>query len=516
MAKFFIRYDYQEMNYESSENFDPEEYFKFDDIPTYVDVFTQRSTPGNLGNSEEVYNKQIKQLEALFELFTKKVQEMSVPTSNTRSDFTMYISNKVLFCSYYLFSKKIKLFRFKEYLYSKTISIIASILSLMKTNKEEKSEIIYCQIDELELFLNDKIKNNSYILKNQDKIKRLISFIHPKQKALKKEITEIPILQLKIALTESLKNMNELCDYPSYGSFDDFLYYFIFLSNPKKIKNRKINFFNETEKNFEIHSERLEEEEEEEKQQENECFDCMIDKLVNISIENFRETNSISFHSDNEDATFRVIEEKIFDLLCIEKPEEQIILKTSLIRIIFDRLYQHQEFIDLLSSTHDQENSIKFQKKCEIMCLKTPIEMQISSSLLIKDLMKKPFKLIIENDDLYLKKAVNFLNFLPLFTNPIDILAHIYLALKECEMFLNNQNIDSNDSVVYAKDEELNNISFDDIFPIFCATLSYCHPSNCLAIQHFLDIIKGFIFNSQLNYANSIFITAVSYINTNM
>lgn len=506
----------------SSESFDPEEYFKFDDIPTYADVFTQRSTPENLGNNEQVYKQQINKLENLFQIFTKKVQDMSVPTSNFRSDVSIYISNKVLFCSYYLFRKRIKLFRFKEYLYSKTISIIASILSLMKKSKEEKSEIIYCQIDELEIFLNDKIKNNSYVLKNQDRIERLISFIHPKRKETDKNDPEIPVLQLKVALEESMKSVNELCDYASYGSFDDFLYYYVYLSNPKKIKKRQIQFLNEIEKNFELHSENLDEDDD---NQGEECsVDCMIDELTTISIKNLKETNFISFHSDNEKISFKVIEEKIFDLLEIQKPEEQIILKTSLIRIIFDRLYQYPEFSDLLSSQNDQENSIKFQKKCEVMCSKTPSEMQISSSLLLNDQMNQPFKSIIDNDDLYLKKAVDFLQFLPLYTNPIDILAHIYLALKECETFLNYENsknldaqqIGSNDPNIDPKDEEKNNISFDDIFPIFCAILSYCHPSNCLGIAHFLDIIKGFIFNSQLNYANSIFVSAVSYINTDI
>ena len=141
----------------TSQNFDPEEYFKFDDISTYVEVFTQNSTPDNRGDNLEIFDQQINQLEELFQIYTQKVQDMSVPKSYFNSATSIYISNKIFYCSCYLFSKEIKLFRFKEYLYSKTISIIASIISEMKKNKEEKSEITYCQIDELEIFLNNII-----------------------------------------------------------------------------------------------------------------------------------------------------------------------------------------------------------------------------------------------------------------------------------------------------------------------------------------------------------------------
>lgn len=488
----------------TSQNFDPEEYFKFDDISTYVEVFTQNSTPDNRGDNLEIFDQQINQLEELFQIYTQKVQDMSVPKSYFNSATSIYISNKIFYCSCYLFSKEIKLFRFKEYLYSKTISIIASIISEMKKKKEEKSEITYCQIDELEIFLNNKINNNSYVLKAQDKIDRLISFIHPYGNA------EIPVFQLKVALEESIKNLNDLCDCSSYGSFDDFLYYYIYLSNPKKIKKNRYPFLTDSEKNFDLPEGK---QDEDEKQNDNNNIDEMIDELVDISVYNLENSHLISFHSDNQNVSFKVIEEKIFDLLNIEKPEEQVILKTSLVRIIFDRLYQHQEFFDLLSSKKNQENVITFQNKCAKMFSKTPQEMQISPNLLKSDLLNKPFKIIIESDKLYLKKAIDYLSFIPFFTNPIDILAHIYFVLKECESFLVSQKSDIEDT---ENNRAENIISFDDIFPIFCSVLGYGCPSNCLGIKRFLEIIQGFIFNSQLNYANSIFLSAISYISTDL
>jgi hypothetical protein len=127
--------------------------------------------------------------------------------------------------------------------------------------------------------------------------------------------------------------------------------------------------------------------------------------------------------------------------------------------------------------------------------------MSVPEKMVPLEMMDIPFATLVDQNPL-LKAAVEKLDVLVFFTNPIDIMAHIFLALKKLEEFAS----------LSAADRETDGLAFDDFFPLFCLVLAMAWPGNARAIADGLAKSTGLLISSSLDFAKLFFTSAIEYI----
>ncbi|OHT03790.1 hypothetical protein TRFO_01460 [Tritrichomonas foetus] len=185
---------------------------------------------------------------------------------------------------------------------------------------------------------------------------------------------------------------------------------------------------------------------------------------------------------------------------------EQDTIHNSLIRLYFG--YSYVQYPQLLTEI-DFESSKLFFQNCQVISFETPMSMNISKALIRQDEYEESFNKIISIYD-ELKEAVAKLTSLQFLTSPLDIIANIQKAMEYIEIFVlvhvTNENFKLNKITNRA-----GLMSFDDIFALFCPTLAYDPPSNCLSIYNFCKN-ADISLRPQFQFAREIFLSAIDYI----
>ena len=197
---------------------------------------------------------------------------------------------------------------------------------------------------------------------------------------------------------------------------------------------------------------------------------------------------------------------KIFvDEIHITDKSCSIVLRNSLLRIIFDDLYT-----DLIDFNSDIDNDII--EKLSFAQKATSRELNISISLMTEQYIDIPF---IELTQGKLKPALKHLEKIDFFTNPIDIVYSVHKCLSEIDLFVKNANLEQKYGPftdMFEGQQTGSALSFDDCFSIFWPIFSVLPPAGIGMMVNMMNTkIKGLRLSSQLEFAKLILASALDY-----
>ena len=179
---------------------------------------------------------------------------------------------------------------------------------------------------------------------------------------------------------------------------------------------------------------------------------------------------------------------------------QRLVLTYAINRVFFDEIALVPGYF-LFSEIGSEE----FNRKCAILKKKTPVELEISPSLMKPEMMDKPFDEIVENSEQLLESSRN-LNSIHFITNPYDITYTAFKAIKLIDNFVvNNKGLDPGKA-------GSSNMSFDDVFSLFCPVMAIDPPKNCVSLADFFSRIDGLSFSSSLDFAKLLVSSSVDYI----
>jgi hypothetical protein len=279
----------------------------------------------------------------------------------------------------------------------------------------------------------------------------------------------IPMEHLKQAMRESSEKVIAAIEFVPHGFFDDFLSFFV-------------------RSNDQIHIE---------------LFDQIAAQIAHKS-----RSNSIDFSSLKE------IVKSLVQLLRPAQQKEVIVVKTAVYRLFFDRFYLLcPEFV---GGTRQEKS---FERVCQQMRWFTPRTMGVPEKMMRPEMLDISFVRLVAQNPL-LHRAVQEFDFIAFLTNPIDIIEHVFNALKDIEEFAREnslarrfgQFVSMFDHGKLSTDAE--KLSFDDFFPLFCLVFSMAWPTNARAIAEGLSKSVGLVTSSSLDFAKLFFTSVVEYVMT--
>ena len=179
---------------------------------------------------------------------------------------------------------------------------------------------------------------------------------------------------------------------------------------------------------------------------------------------------------------------------------QRLVLTYAINRVFFDEIALVPGYF-LFSEIGSEE----FNKNCAILRKKTPVELEISPSLMKPEMMDVPFEDIVANSETLLESSRN-LNSIHFITNPYDITYTAFKAIKLIDNFVvDNKGLDKTQA-------GSSNMSFDDVFSLFCPVMAIDPPKNCVSLADFFSRIDGLRFSSSLDFAKLLVSSSVDYI----
>ena len=200
-------------------------------------------------------------------------------------------------------------------------------------------------------------------------------------------------------------------------------------------------------------------------------------------------------------------------MLNVKNRNQKIVLKNALMRIFFDRFYIL--YPDIINENNS--NSYNFGNTCNSLRWSTPKAIDINPNLMKPEYMDKPFISIVHSSEV-LQEASKELQMLEFFTNPIDIFIHTFSALKVVDNFVKASTFEKrvgkfitmfDKSLIISEKAQM---SFDDIFLLFCLIFTVYPPSNSKKLSTFLSKMSGISFEPPLEYAKLFLVSTIQYI----
>jgi hypothetical protein len=278
---------------------------------------------------------------------------------------------------------------------------------------------------------------------------------------------EIPVDHLKHAMRESSEKVIEAIEFGPHGFFDDFVSFFV-------RSNDQINL---------------------------QLFDSIAAQIAQK-----RRSKSLDF------SPLKDLVAKLAQLLRPTHQKEVIVIKTAIYRIFFDRFYLvYPEFV---GGTRQEKS---FERVCQRMRWFTPRTMAVPEKMMRPDMLDVPFVRLVAQNPL-LQAAVREFDFIAFLNSPIDIMEHVFSALKNIEEFSREnslarrfgQFVSMFDQGKVSTDAE--KLSFDDFFPLVCLVFSMGWPANARAIAEGLSKSAGLVTSASLDFAKLFFTSVVEYI----
>jgi hypothetical protein len=198
------------------------------------------------------------------------------------------------------------------------------------------------------------------------------------------------------------------------------------------------------------------------------------------------------------------------------KPKTQaevIVIKNGVCRIFFDRFYL---VCPNFLGAHDAVNNLAHT--CEFIRCLTPRDMSVPDSLMKPDMMDVPLATLVQKTPA-LRKAEKEIEFLPFLRNPIDVMAHVFIALKYVEDFARQNCLENKFGQFIGMIDQhkvasrTDRMAFDDLFPMFCSIFALACPVNAVQLAVVLEKAKGLVTaSSAFDFAKSFFTSTVQYI----
>lgn len=354
-----------------------------------------------------------------------------------------------------------KLYHYNENYYMKCATMVSQGVHFLMDAKNFN----YCAHIDAEKLHESIIKEhdeNPTYTKLMSRIKRMDKLAEKYCNAPK--FPFLPPEQLMAILRESSKFIEQSSEYCPPNTVDDFLYYFIM-----------------THGGF-----------------------AEMDELASIIISKINK-NTIDFQP------FNIFIKNYIKNFGPMTSNEAIVLRSSVVRIFFDRFYI--QYADIYSREPDTED---FLASCNLMRWSSPSALGFNPKMLNRELFDTPFAAFAMKSPL-IHKSLSNLSFVQFYTNPCDILASVFRSLKCCEEYVRKVGLDEKYGELLSMFDqtklmtEANDMSFDDFFPLFCAVFSLDPPANAIAVKNFLESISRLSISSTFDFAKVFYISCVNH-----
>lgn len=188
---------------------------------------------------------------------------------------------------------------------------------------------------------------------------------------------------------------------------------------------------------------------------------------------------------------------KSFNLLFEPKnANERLVMHSAIVRVMFDEISLVKNFF-----LFSEEGSEMFVEKCAVIRRQTPKKLQIVENIMLPVYMNQPFEEIVSiSPDLI--DATRILNSLHFLTNPYDIVYQTFKAVRSIDQFVKN-NLGGKGNT---------NMSFDDVFSLFCPVMAMDPPKNAVALSRFLLSVDGLKFSQPLDFSKLMLSSSIDYI----
>lgn len=196
----------------------------------------------------------------------------------------------------------------------------------------------------------------------------------------------------------------------------------------------------------------------------------------------------------------------------IDKPNEIIVLKSSLIRVAYDALY-----IANPRELMCNDNIEAFIAKCSYIASFSPRQLGLNLNLFSPDLADAPMMRIVRDNQDFRMISMELSNM-----QFMSCLPEVFMALEKVLMQFDNLAHTSElkrklgKFVTMVEGEPIKKrvqfMSFDDYFSLFFAVLAVEPPANALALAKWMDSIRPMANASMVNYVKATFIGAIEHI----
>jgi hypothetical protein len=192
---------------------------------------------------------------------------------------------------------------------------------------------------------------------------------------------------------------------------------------------------------------------------------------------------------------------------------EVCVIKNAVYRLLFDRLYL--KFPEPIAGPKSGPQGLG--QLCDRMRWLTPRELSIPEKMMKPWMMDLSFTILVQRS-VHPQKAVSDLSAIQFLTNPVDIIANVYLALKAGEEFVRQNVLETRfgQFVSMFDPRKVANVSdqlsFDDFFPLFCPLFSLACPINATVIARLVSKLKGVELSPAFDFAKLFFLSALEYV----
>jgi hypothetical protein len=331
--------------------------------------------------------------------------------------------------------------------------------------KKEEGIAVHCSVHQLEdYFLSgyERDLSPSSVLSHLLSLKRYVNryIVSPR-------FPEIPLEPGQISLRASAGDAIESVDYSPFSAFDSFFIFWVSGS-------REFGFPQ---------------------------FDRIVNEVLAL---------------DKGRIDLELLKPLLKSLFQVFKPKsstEVIVVKHAIYRVFFDRLYLKKP--SLLEGNDGDRR--KLANQCERVRWLTPRQMSIPEKIMKPEMMDVAFALLAQRT-VQLQQAVGFISSLHFLTNPIDIMATVFSALKAGEEFVKQNSFEKRfGRWVSMFDREkvsgvADQLAFDDFFPMFCLMFSLAPPANAISIANLLSQVSGVSLSPAFDFAKLFFTSTVQYL----
>jgi hypothetical protein len=343
--------------------------------------------------------------------------------------------------------------------FSAAARLVSSMLDLMR-QKREDGIAVHCSVRQVEDYFLSGYERKLSVAKTLAHIVSLKKFTIRYQDSPR--FPEIPIESMQAAMRDCAGDALEAVDFSPYSRFDGFFAFFIAGSRELGAQ-----------------------------------FDTAVDQIGGRL--------DVTPLSGLIKATVQVFKPKL--------AAELLVLKHAIYRIFFDQLYLKKG--RLLDG--DPGDRRRLAKQCERVRWLTPRQMSIPEKMMKPEMMDVSFARLAQRAP-QLHEAGELLASLHFLTNPIDMMATIFFALKAGEEFVRQNHFENRfgrwvsmfdrEKVAGVSDQ----LAFDDFFPLFCLIFSLSPPITAVGIASFLTQLGGIALSSAFDFAKLFFTSAVQYL----
>lgn len=403
--------------------------------------------------SSEKYESAMAEIEFTIEAAWRFTNEYSEYSKQFLNNFTHNFEIKdpiqcpedIIFCFKEIDRLQEELFEFTEQYFSECLATLSQLNCFLISCKE-KNIAASISLNHLREYMELMYRGNVDFYHKSLKYESLKKFFERQIKFPK--LPTIPLKHLQVCARDVARTVNEQLEYCLPSFFDDLLYLYI-------VTNNEMN---------------------------------PIDQAVQEAIDN-KTDNEIKL----DQASVLII--RLIKNFQPSTLQEIVVYRTSLMRILFDKLYLKYELPE------DQEQNQKFIDSCNRVSKMTPRQLEMVEKFIKEEDRDTPIKDIFSNNEI-INDSWMCLSEIHFYTNPLDILNSVFNSMKECEKYM----FQNAEGVI---DTATDSISFDDFFSIYIGIVAVQPPANAVTIMHYLKLMTGFKISSHMSYASVVFTSVI-------